>query len=424
MQSDPAPHTSQRPSDTTARTALRRVVPLVFAVLLLDGYDTTALGFAIPALAREWDLAPVAFTPALVATNCGVVIGYVLCGRLAARFGRRAVISAGTLAFAAGSALTVAAQDPAQLAAIRAATAVGLGVVLPTCISLAADHAPAARRGAYTVGVTLALSVGATAGGLIGGKLIAAYGWTSVFWVGALLPAALVPALIRWLPAERTGPRRATSDERPPVGLTQLFTAGAATSTLLLWSFAFLVFTATFALQAWLPTVLATAYGAAPEDAPLASAALGFGGVVGGLALVPAAARFGIPRALVVAIPAAGATLVVAGGMGTADIWLFMVIAVTGAGVSVGLIGQAALAAQTYRPEVRTTGIAGAAAMGRVGSVVGPAVAGALLGAGVAGQELVLVVAVPVFGAALIALVIAWRRNGLGTEASADRHGG
>ncbi|MEU8617281.1 MFS transporter [Streptomyces sp. NPDC048623] len=399
---------------------------LVFAVLLLDGYDTTALGFVVPALAQEWGRQPAAFTPALVATNIGVVIGYLVCGRLSARFGRRKVITSGTVLFGIGSALTALVHDPSQLTGVRALTALGLGIVLPTSVSLVADQSPTSRRSAHTVAVTLALSVGAAAGGLVGGRLIAALGWTSVFWLGAVLPAVLAPALYRWLPPEPDGAesRTAPGGKAAP-GVRALFPAGAGVSTVLLWGFAFLVFTTMFALQAWLPTLLATGYGVTPEQAPLGSAALGFGGVVGGALLVPVAARFGVPRALAVAVPVAGVLLVAVSRTGTSGSGLFLLIAAAGAGIAVGVVGQAALAAGMYSSEARTTGIAWAAAMGRAGSVAGPAAVGALIGAGVSGQDVILLTVVPVAGAALIALVVAvrtrrGRRTGAGDVLPAD----
>ncbi|MEV3992653.1 MFS transporter [Streptomyces sp. NPDC049837] len=388
----------------------RRVIVLVFTVLFLDGYDTTSLGFVVPSLAREWGLAPAAFTPALVATNVGVVIGYLLCGAMAARFGRRNVIVAGTTLFAAGSALTVLADGIPQMTVIRLVTALGLGVVLPTSISLAADHAPRTRRGMVTVGVTLALSVGAMAGGLLGGRLITGFGWTSVFWLGALLPLAMLPAL-HWglprtdrVPSAKVPGRRATR-----ATVVTLLSRGVAASTVLLWAFAFLAFTTAFALQAWLPTLLTTGYGLAPAQAPLGSAVLGFGGVAGGILLAALAARFGVPRCLVVSVLLGALFLIGAGLVSSVTPGLFLTLAAAGAGITAGVIGQAALAVTLYEPAARTPGIAWAAAFGRLGSIAGPAAVGALVAAGLTGQRVLLLTVVPLALAGAVAVILTAR---------------
>ncbi|WP_051338243.1 MFS transporter [Streptomyces flavidovirens] len=390
----------------------RRVIVLLFTVLFLDGYDTTSLGFVVPSLAGEWGLPPASFTPALVATNAGVVIGYLLCGALAARFGRRNAIVAGTAIFAVGSPLTVLAHGIPQLTAVRLVTALGLGIVLPTSISLAADHAPRHRRDMVTVGVTLALSVGAMAGGLLGGRLIAGFGWTSVFWLGAALPLIMLPALYWGLPRSDEDTSPMPSDRRSPrVSVSTLLSHGSATNTILLWAFAFLAFTTTFALQAWLPTLLTTGYGLAPAQAPLGSAVLGFGGVTGGILLAVLAARFGIPRCLMGSVLVGALFLIVASQLSSAGTALFLTLAVAGAGITGGVIGQAALAVTLYEPAVRTQGIAWAAAFGRAGSVAGPAAAGALLAAGLTGQKVILLTVVPIGLAVAVALTIAMRHG-------------
>ncbi|MBT2469814.1 MFS transporter [Streptomyces sp. ISL-66] len=401
----------------SSRAAFWRVNALVFAVLLLDGYDTTSLGFVVPALARDWGLPPAVFAPALVMTNVGVVIGYLLCSSLAARFGRRNVIIAGTAFFAAGSAVTVMAHGVGQLAVMRLVTAIGLGMVLPTSISLAAAHSPRSRRGAYTVAVALALGVGSMAGGLVGGRLIASFGWTSVFWLGALLPVALLPALFWGLPREQRIPAATEADGRSQkMTVAGLFSRGSSVNTVLLWAFALLVFTTMFALQAWLPTILTTGYGLTPEQAPMGSAVLGMGGIVGGLLLIPVAARFGILRALAAAALIGAAFLVAASQLELGGTGLFLTLGVAGAGITAGVVGQAGLAVTMYEPAAQTTGVAWAATFGRAGSVVGPAVAGALIGLGAAGQDVLLLAGGPVALAAAVALVAAVRsRRGRGT---------
>lgn len=75
------------------------VLVLTFVAVVLDGYDTIALGLSVPALARDWGVAPSHFTPALSLTSAGVALGYLACGRLVARFGARRVVLAAVVVF-------------------------------------------------------------------------------------------------------------------------------------------------------------------------------------------------------------------------------------------------------------------------------------------------------------------------------------
>src|SRR5437868_12337433 len=73
------------------------------AVLLLDGFDTTAIGYVAPSLAREWSLTKGALGPVFSAGLFGLMIGALLLGPLADRIGRRKIIIFCTLAFGLGT---------------------------------------------------------------------------------------------------------------------------------------------------------------------------------------------------------------------------------------------------------------------------------------------------------------------------------
>src|SRR5262245_36649323 len=69
------------------------------AVLFLDGFDTQAIGYVAPALAKEWGLSKGALGPVFSAGLFGLMIGALLFGPLADRVGRKKIIIASTLAF-------------------------------------------------------------------------------------------------------------------------------------------------------------------------------------------------------------------------------------------------------------------------------------------------------------------------------------
>ncbi|SDL39583.1 MFS transporter [Streptomyces indicus] len=415
--------THQHPPPPTTGTdhhpARWGIVALAFLTILLDGYDTAALGFAVPTIAEQWNLDESAFTPALAITNLGVVIGYLCSGRAAARFGHKHLVVTGTAAFAAGSALTAPADTMTTLCAARLLTALGLGIVLPSCVALAADNVPPARRETVSIAVVLAIAVGAVIGGLASTPLVETYGWTSLFWAGAALPALLVPLLARGLPSDPT-PRTTAPTHTTDPAIRRLFAHGTAKWTILLWCLALLMYATNYALLTWLPTLLTRGYGFTAAQAPIGVSMIATGGVLGGLILIPLCSRFGTARALAAMVVAGAAFLITAAQADASRTILLALLTAAGAGIVAGVLGQTALAVALYPTTTRTTGIACAAALGRIGSIIGPAACGGLLALDIPSRTILLLSALPVTLGAVLAFTFVLRAHRTAKPARPD----
>lgn len=405
----PSPALSPDTPPPPAQSVAWAVPVLAFLTILVDGFDTTSIGFVVPTLAREWGLAPAAFTPAFVGTSLGAVLGYMLSGRASARFGRRAVVLAAVAGFGLGSCATALVGSVMQLALLRLLTGIGLGAAIPACISLAVEHASPQRREAMALGVAAGLAMGATLGGALGGRLIAQWGWSAIFWLGGLLPALLLPLLWLGLPRDRAHGVAPPGGPRSPAAVSSLFSGGLAGRTSLLWSFSFMVFTATYAMSFWAPTLLLN-FGFGPNDVALGSAAVGGGGLVAALVLVPLAAWRGIRPVLVVTSALAVACIACLARAEMSQAAVLFTLGAVGACLIAGTLGQAALAVSLYGPDTRTTGVGWAAALGRVGSIVGPGLGGALLAGGHAPRDVILTLCLPM-GLAVGALLMLGRQK-------------
>jgi AAHS family 4-hydroxybenzoate transporter-like MFS transporter len=398
--------TSASPSldDLTAVTTRLSVATAVlcFLVILLDGYDTAVVAFAAPSLAHDWGLAAAAFTPAFVATSLGAVIGYVSCGALTARFGHRRVIVASVVTFALLTFATILVRSIPALTVLRLATALGLGGAIPTAIALASDHAPPRWREMTAAVVTVAIIFGGTLGGMAAVPLLHHFGWPALFVVGALLPLALAPALGTWLPDR----------PRPPVpsgstggSVAVLFQAGLALPTALLWAMAFLTFMQSYTFTYWLPLLL-TSFGFGRATAALGNTYIGSGAIAGVVLMVLLVRFVGSARYLAIAF-AVGTCFVLLLALGGLPAgWIPALLFLIGAGLGIGGVGQAAIGAMLYPTSLRTTGIGWSSAAGRLGSILGPAIAGAFLGLHWQARSVIAAAAVPALLSAAAAAAI------------------
>jgi AAHS family 4-hydroxybenzoate transporter-like MFS transporter len=375
------------------------------AVLFLDGFDTQAIGYVAPALAREWGLTKGALGPVFSAGLFGLMIGALLLGPLADRIGRKRIIILSTLAFGICALATAFVHDVNALLAIRFLTGLGLGGAMPNAIAMTSEFNPRRRRATMVMIMFCGFSVGAALGGLLAAALIPHFGWRAVFVVGGVAPLLLVPVLALRLPESvRFLALTGRADEEvarllrsinpmavfapatrfvvqepalPGIPVVHLFRDGRTPVTLLLWVVFFMSLLDLYFLSNWLPTVL-NDLGASVSTSAAIGSMLQVGGVVGTFALGSIIDRFSF-RALAlvyfIAVFAVGAI----GQLGHSIVLVTMAIFAAGFCIVGGQIAANALAAGFYPTPVRASGVGWALGIGRVGSIVGPLVGGMLL---------------------------------------------
>ncbi|MFE7288894.1 MFS transporter [Streptomyces noursei] len=194
-----------------ARTDRASPLPLVAVCLgyFLVILDVTVVTVALPDLGRALGAGVTGLQWAVDGYTL-VFAGLLLfCGGLADRRGGRPVFLAGLVVFAAASAGCALAASIPVLVAARLVQGVGAALLVPASLTLlrAAYPEPAARARAFGLwGAVAGLAAGA--GPVLGGVLVAAFGWRAVFLVN--LPAALVAVLLtlRQIPRSPTAPTR------------------------------------------------------------------------------------------------------------------------------------------------------------------------------------------------------------------------
>jgi EmrB/QacA subfamily drug resistance transporter len=178
---------------------------------ILVPLNSTMLAVALPGIMDEFHLGagPVA---SLVTLYLGTVaVALPASGSLGDRFGHRRLFLAGVLVFAAASAVAAVATSFGVLQAGRVLQAVSGAFVSTSSASLIREAAPPARRGEAFGMFDLLVSTSAAAGPFIGGLLVGAFGWRSLFFVA--VPVALVA-----LAAVGLGLRPGRTGEGVPTG--------------------------------------------------------------------------------------------------------------------------------------------------------------------------------------------------------------
>ncbi|PRH80380.1 MFS transporter, partial [Streptomyces solincola] len=145
---------------------------------------------------------------AYVVTTGGFLL---LGGRTADLLGRRRVFVAAALLYAGSSLVGGLTESAGVLIAVRAVQGIGGSLLFPATLSLIStlyEEGPARNRALAVWGA--AGAAGLCCGSLLGGVLVEAFGWRSVFFVNVPVAAALAWAGLGVFPADgpRAGARR------------------------------------------------------------------------------------------------------------------------------------------------------------------------------------------------------------------------
>lgn len=410
------------------------VFGMCFLIVLLDGFDTAAIGYIAPSLVKEWGIAKPDLAPVLSAALFGLAGGALLAGPLADRIGRKRVLVGSVLLFALACIASAFSADLAQLTALRFVTGFGLGAAMPNAVTLMAEYCPDARRSTLTNTMFCGFPLGAAFGGFLAAWMIPLWGWRSVLLLGGVVPLLLALALLLWLPesvrymvahaypveriravlarissgaadagAFALREMRAAPATKAKGGLGIVFSREHGIGSVMLWLAYFMGLVIFYALINWMPVLFKDA-GIAQKDATLIAALFPLGGV--------GAVFFGwlmdrLNGNLVVAAGyALTAVAIYAVGQAVGNVGLLVLaVFVAGTFMNTAQTSLPALAAGFYPTQGRATGVAWMMAIGRFGGIAGSFLVGELARRQLGFSAIFTIIAVPGLVAAIALLV-------------------
>ena len=239
--------------DQLSRNRRRGILAICCLSLLIVGLDITALNVALPAIGSDLGASISGLQWTVDAYMVVMASLLMLGGSLGDRLGRRRVFVTGLTVFTAASVLCALAPGMELLIAARVLQGVGAAMLNPVAMSIITNTFTDPRERAQAVGVWGAVfGVSMALGPIVGGALVSAAGWESIFLLNLPIGMAAITLTMRFVPESRApatrrfdpvgqalvflllasltfsvieGPNRGWAS---PVILTTLTTAGAA----------------------------------------------------------------------------------------------------------------------------------------------------------------------------------------------------
>lgn len=370
---------------------------MCFVIVLLDGFDTAAIGFIAPSLLTEWGLSRPDLAPVLSAALFGLACGALGSGPLSDRLGRRSLLLTSVFVFGIACLASAFSSSIGQLTVLRFITGVGLGAAMPNAVTMMGEFCPDRRRATVINLMFCGFPLGAAFGGFLAAWMIPLFGWRSVLMLGGVTPLLLgvvlllkMPESVRFMvassqPVERIRATLArissqamnagsfvmteTAPQTGSKGLGVVLSRSYIVGSVMLWLTYFMGLVIFYASINWMPILLKDA-GLTPKSATLISALFPLGGVGAVLAGV-LMDRFNANRVIAVcyALTAVSVYCIgqAAGNVGA----LVAIVFIAGVLMNTAQSSMPALAAAFYPTEGRGTGVAWMLGVGRFGGIAG-----------------------------------------------------
>jgi AAHS family 4-hydroxybenzoate transporter-like MFS transporter len=408
------------------------VIVLCLLMNMLDGMDVLVISYAAPVLAKQWGIAPEALGVVFSAALLGMSAGALLLSPVADKIGRRKMILLCIVIMTIGILLTAVSQTIWQLGVLRFFSGLGIGGMLASTATLAAEYAPERRKNIFVSIVMSGYAIGATLFGVVAAHVIPAFGWRALFIVAGLTSLVTFPLVFAFMTESmdwlvKKQPKGALEklntilhkmrlpeiDALPEPGaeahrnpLKALFEDGRSPLTIQLWVAFFLAFATLYFLTAWIPN-LASAMGLPVDLAIYAGTVFNLGAAIGIWLQGWLSQYIGLKRAIIGFLLGTAVLMGVFGFLETGPVILTS-LGLIGFGMQGGFIGMYTVAARVYPTEMRNTGVGGAIGAGRTGAIVSPVLAGVLVGIGLTPAQNFIAFAVPLL---VVCVLIAYLRS-------------
>ena len=355
-------------------------VAICFLIAVIEGLDIQAAGIAAAGVREHFGLDSSQLGVFFSAGILGLLPGALIGGRFADRIGRKKVLIWSTATFAIFTLCTVWVNSFNSLLAVRFLAGAGLGGAMPILITLASEAVSPQNRGRAVGLMYCGMPVGAAILSLIAATEFGA-NWKNVFYLGGLLPIFAIPLMMLFLPESKeylkTQNKTAAELAVAPQGsFKDLFNSDNLLRTMCIWISYFFTLMVVYIMLSWLPSLFME-LGFSRKDGSTAQFYFMVTATIGTIILGMLTDRW--KKAYVILLMYGGilAGLLALNGASSLN-QMYMAAALV-----IGCQGVLyAFGSIVYPTEERGTGVGVASAVGRIGAMLGPVIAGQLLVAG------------------------------------------
>ncbi|MFJ8261955.1 MFS transporter [Rummeliibacillus sp. NPDC094406] len=399
-------------------------------IIVVDGYDMFMLGAILPTLMEEWGMNAVTGGQLGSYALFGMMIGALVFGPLADRFGRKNVILICTLIFSLFTFTSGFANGPGAFGVQRFIAGVGLGGVMPNLIAIVTEYAPAKLRSTLVAIMFSGHAFGGIIASLSALVIMPNFGWRGVVFISCI-PLVILPFLYKAMPESysyyikvnkkeklvrtlnRINPKHQfkQTDELVMHGsddtnssLRKLFTDKRGFSTVMFWIAAFMCLLVMYGLSTWLPKIMQNA-GYPIGSSLIFLIVLNLGGVTGAIIAGKLCDKFGSRRILLIFFTL-GFLSLTALSFSPNQVLLYIMVFIAGATTTGTQINTNAYVSQYYPSGIRSTGVGWELGIGRIGGMLGPAIGGFLLASNLPVHFNFLAFAIPCLIAGLSILLV------------------
>lgn len=414
--------------------------------IVFDAYDLVIFGSAVPVLIEEWSLTPAQAGTLGSYALIGMMLGALIFGPLADKFGRKRVIIFCVGLFSLFTMMIAFVSNLVVFASFRFIAGLGLGGVMPNAIALVSEYSPKKLKSTLVSIMFSGYSIGGMLAAGLAIFLIPKFGWESLFFAGGL-PLLALPLMYKMLPESPTillvtrkskDLRKYLLKANPDIDLREgdqitldlppekgspvknLFSRGRALSTVMFWLSFFMCLLMVYGINTWLPELMRK------SGYPLGSSltflfVLNFGAMFGAIGGGWLADRLG-PKKILILFYLSAAISIFLLGFKVNMVILYLLVAIAGAATIGTQIIANAYVSQYYPSEMRSSGIGWSLGIGRIGAIAGPLIGGVLLSMSLPVSQNFLAFAIPGMIAAVSILFVQERyavaiyRRGMGQE--------
>lgn len=400
------------------------LIILTGLIFVSAGFNSQIVAYIIPLALKEWHLTPVAAGTMISASHIGVMFGAIGFGMLSDYLGRKKTIMLAVIFLSVFSSAAYFAPNYEIFCLLRLLAGLGVGGAVPLSVTILSEFSPAAIRGRLLTASGSGFTFGWAVAGFISTIIIPQFGWRFVLLFG-LLPIFLIPILhvflpesIRFLANKKRFHEALYEIKRiekvagfeskewaheslfysgiaSKTQLKELFRPGLKGMTLLVWSTYFFNFLAIYGLSTWIPAILNKA-GLSLTKSFSYGIVQAIGSSFGGFLLGCMLDIFGRKGGLCLTYLIGGLSILWFGSV-TSETILYIAGLATGIFVASVPTALHVVASEVYPTHVRSTGAGWSYAMGRIGSIIGPIIGGAIQSFNLSSGQFFMLFSMPCF---------------------------